>query len=204
MSLLAKALAGENEAWARLVYLYTPLVERWCRRKGVNDDEIPEVGQIVFVALYENLGKFRKARPEHSFRKWLKTVTGHEVIDYWRKRDRDPHPIGGSDARKIIDEEPFKEDAAEPDVDELESGAGRAGGRHESRILLRRCLELVKSEFEPKTFEAFRGVVIEEKSPSEVATGLGMSVGAVHTAKSRVIRQLRLLADEIGVDSPDF
>jgi RNA polymerase sigma-70 factor (ECF subfamily) len=68
-------------------------------------------------------------------------------------------------------------------------------------ILLRRCLELVKADFEPRTYQAFWEVVMEEKSPADVARSLGMkSVGAVYTARSRVMKRLRELLEALGDD----
>ena len=55
----------------------------------------------------------------------------------------------------------------------------------------RRVLELVRSEFEERTWLAFKKTAIEEKVPSDVAEELGMSVASVYQAKSRILRRLR-------------
>ena len=52
-------------------------------------------------------------------------------------------------------------------------------------------LDLVRAEFEDRTWEAFRRVAIERQSPARVAVELGMSIQAVYKAKSRVLRRLR-------------
>ncbi len=63
--------------------------------------------------------------------------------------------------------------------------------REVNRLVVPAGLELVRAEFENRTWEAFRRVVVEEQSPSEVAGALGVSVQAVYKAKSRVLRRLR-------------
>lgn len=63
--------------------------------------------------------------------------------------------------------------------------------RIRSRLLLR-ALELIRSEFEDKTFEAFRQSAVEGRAADDIAADLGMSPGAVRVAKSRVLRRLRL------------
>ena len=80
------------------------------------------------------------------------------------------------------------------------SGSGGVSAAPSDRlILLRRCLEAVKSDFEPRTYQAFWAVVMEGKPPKEVARVLAMkSVGAVHTAKSRVMKRLHELLEELG------
>ena len=59
----------------------------------------------------------------------------------------------------------------------------------------------MQSEFEPRTYQAFREVVLEGKPPGEVARSMGMkSVGAVYTARSRVTKRLRELLEGLGQD----
>jgi RNA polymerase sigma-70 factor (ECF subfamily) len=192
MSLLAKTIAGDPEAWDRLIFLYSPLVVRWCRKRCLKENDIHDLGQDVFLTLFLNLGKFQKTNPEHSFRKWLKTLTGNKITDYLRQKCG--HAIGGSEARAMFENYAFDPNATATDVDDAES---------DRAILLRRCLEIVKSEFEDKTYAAFWAVAVDEKSPADVARSLGMSVGAVYTAKSKVTRRLRALAEELDLESPD-
>ena len=52
-------------------------------------------------------------------------------------------------------------------------------------------MELLQAEFEPRTWQAFWKIVVEEKAPADVAAELGMSKGAVYVAKSRVLKRLR-------------
>jgi DNA-directed RNA polymerase specialized sigma24 family protein len=54
-----------------------------------------------------------------------------------------------------------------------------------------RVVEVVRAEFEPRTWDAFWRIVVEGQSPAEVAQALGLSLPAVYQAKSRVLRRLR-------------
>jgi RNA polymerase sigma-70 factor (ECF subfamily) len=198
MSLLEQATAGDREAWERIVYLYAPLVDRWCRRRGLKEDEIQEVGQVVFLTLHLNLWRFRKEEPGDSFRKWLKTLTRNKVTDYLRGERGAPVARGGSDNQAILEAYPFGPSMTAEDDEGDE-------GESERKLLLRRCLDLVRSEFEPRTFEAFWAVVVDEKPPAEAARSLGLkSVGSVYTAKSRVARRLREWMDQLAGDLPAF
>jgi RNA polymerase sigma-70 factor (ECF subfamily) len=58
-------------------------------------------------------------------------------------------------------------------------------------LLLRRLLDLIRREFEDRTFQAFWMVAAEGRSAQAVADLLGMPVGAVHTYKCRVRKRLR-------------
>ncbi len=55
----------------------------------------------------------------------------------------------------------------------------------------RRALELIRSEFEERSWQAFCRVVVEGQSPADVAAALGMTRNAVYIAKARILRRLR-------------
>jgi RNA polymerase sigma-70 factor, ECF subfamily len=193
MSLLRLALDEDGEAWDRIVFLYSPLVERWCRRRGLHEDEVQDVGQDVFMTLYVNLHRFQKERPNDSFRKWLRTLTENKVTDYFKKKLRNPlHFVSG------LSDEP-----APTDLPDTEPETEDAENRSEQLVVLRRCLEIVRSEFEPKTFEAF-WLVAEGAAPADVALTLSMKTGAVYTARSRVAKRLRELLEELENDFPEL
>lgn len=193
MSLLRLALEEDTEAWERIVFLYSPLVERWCRRRNLRDDEVQDVGQDVFLTLYKNLHRFRKDQPQDSFRKWLRTLTENKVTDHFKKMLRNPlHLVAGwSDVA-----DPAGAAPTDPDTDDDDQHS-------EQLLVLRRCLEIVRSEFEPKTFEAF-WMAAEGKSPAEVAQAMSMTIGAVYTARSRVTRRLKEMLEELEEDLPEL
>ena len=55
-----------------------------------------------------------------------------------------------------------------------------------------RLLELIRPQFQPTTWQAFQGIMLQGERPAGVAARLGISVNAVLLAKSRVLRRLRL------------
>jgi RNA polymerase sigma-70 factor (ECF subfamily) len=57
--------------------------------------------------------------------------------------------------------------------------------------LYRRALDLIRSEFEERTWRAFLMVTVEGRLPADVAVELGTTPGAVYIAKSRVLKRLR-------------
>src|SRR5204863_8096663 len=67
--------------------------------------------------------------------------------------------------------------------------------------------ERIRSEFQDSTWQAFWRTAIDERDGKEVAESLGLSVGAVYVAKSRVIARLKEEikgVDPDGVVPPDF
>src|SRR5262245_54564750 len=139
-SLLAGARANEPAAWDRLVSLYAPLVARWCRSSGLQEQDQADVLQEVFQAVACRLGEFRR-EPGGTFRGWLRAVTRSKVCDLYRRRRREPVGAGGSDAQRWLGQV-----AAQAGAEE----AAPAGGPQD-RVLLRGLLEELRGEFAERT-----------------------------------------------------
>jgi RNA polymerase sigma-70 factor (ECF subfamily) len=172
--------AGQDGAWERLVRLYGPTVYVWCRQAGVSEADAADVSQEVLAAVAHHLADFRRERPGDSFRGWLWTITRNKVRDHWRRRADQVKAAGGTTAQEVLNQVP--EDAP-PDSE--------AGAEEEAGDLYRRALELIRSEFEERTWKAFLMVTVEGRLPADVAAALGTTPGAVYIAKSRVLKRLR-------------
>jgi RNA polymerase sigma-70 factor (ECF subfamily) len=146
------------------------------------------VVQDVFAAVAVHVGAFRRERPGDSFGGWLRTITRNKIRDHHRRRQGKPEARGGTDAQQQLAEigEP-----AEPSDPSAASDDGLDGW------LSHRGLELVRAEFENRTWEAFWRTAVEGHAPADVAEDLGMTVQAVYQAKSRVLRRLRQELDEM-------
>jgi RNA polymerase sigma-70 factor (ECF subfamily) len=180
-SLLERLKADDAAAWDRLISLYAPLVYRWCRRWDLPEQEIADVLQEVFHAVATHIASFRKEREGDTFRGWLRTIAQNKVRDHFRRVGREPGGAGGTDAQVRLSTLPAPRSADEDDSrDELAD-----------RDVVDRALELIRGEFEQRTWQAFWLTAVEDRVPKEVAIELGMSPGAVRVAKSRVLRRLR-------------
>jgi RNA polymerase sigma-70 factor (ECF subfamily) len=187
-SLLEQVKADDAAAWDRLVGLYAPLVYRWCRRADLPEQEIADVFQEVFQAVAAHITAFRRDRAGDTFRGWLRTITRNKVRDHFRKLGREPGGAGGTEAQLLF--------ARLPDAPPAEGeGDDDSDGRRSDPGLFGRALELLRGEFEERTWRAFWLTAVEDRSPADVAPELGMSPGAVRVAKSRVLRRLR---EELG------
>jgi RNA polymerase sigma-70 factor (ECF subfamily) len=184
-SLLARVQADEPQAWERLVHLYAPLVLQWCRGRGLQDQDVADIFQEVFQAVLAYVRGFRKEREGDTFRGWLRRITQNKLHDHFRRLGREARGVGGSSARERLAQLP----APQPDEDDLaptENGEGS---------LFLRALDLIREEFEERTWSAFWRTAVEGRAAKDVAADLGMSPGAVRVAKSRVLHRLR---EELG------
>jgi RNA polymerase sigma-70 factor (ECF subfamily) len=161
-----------QQAWARFVELYTPLLYSWARRAGLQEPDAADLVQDVFTLLVRKLPEFRYDR-DRSFRAWLRTVT----LNKWRegRRRAAVAPAAGGVAL---------DDVAAPADDSFEETEYR-------RHLVGRALELIRGDFQPATWKAWSEHGVAGRPAEAVARDLGLSVKAVYLAKARVLRRLR-------------
>ena len=177
MSLLARASANDTAGWRQLVQVYSPLVFFWARRAGLRESDSADLVQEVWQSVAAAIPRFHRDEHSGSFRGWLWTITRNKLHDHFRARAGKAEAAGGSEARECL------ENIAESEpIDE--SGA-------EDRGLLHRTLELIRGEFEERTWRAFWRMTVENCSAAEVGQELGLTANAVHQAKFRVLRRLR-------------
>ena len=181
LSLLQRVKDQDPDAWRRLVRLYGPVVFLWCRRAGLTGPDAADAVQKVWMSVATHLAEFHREPPKDSFRGWLRTITRRKFIDGWRIRE--PSAIGGSDARRMLDQVPAEiPDSAEQVASDKE-------------LLTRRALELIRAGVEDRTWQAFWRTTVDGRPSPEVAAELGMTKKAVRQAKCRVVRLVR---EELG------
>jgi RNA polymerase sigma-70 factor, ECF subfamily len=184
LSLLQRVRALDAPAWERLVTLYRPLVLNWCQRAGVGPEDAADVAQEVFLAVAEGVNRFQRHR-EGGFRSWARGITRHKLLDFFRRQGRQLQPAsGGTEAFQALQEIADPEQDSARDVEEKSS-------------LYRHALDLIRGEFEERTWLAFWRAGVEGEATAAVAASLGMTPVAVRIAKSRVLTRLREEAGEL-------
>lgn len=191
-SLLFRIQAGEADAWQRFSYLYGPIVEQWLSRAGVQPNDAADVAQEVFTAVAAHVADFERATANATFRGWLWRITQNKLRDFWRRSAHQPLGVGGSTMMLRMHE-------IDAPTDSLVEPPNEPG---EEAALVARAIELVRQSVEPKTWQAFWRIVVDDQPTDIVAEELGMRLGAIHTAKSRVISRLRKELGDGFLDDP--
>jgi RNA polymerase sigma-70 factor (ECF subfamily) len=184
-SLLLRVQGNQAGAWERLVELYAPLVYHWCRRSQLSPEDTADVFQEVFRAVSTHIAEFRRDRPGDSFRGWLRTIARNKIRDHFRRLHDQPRAVGGTDAQQRMQAVP---EAVLDEDDPSEQNV--------IRRQLHRALEMIRGEFEDRTWQAFWLVQMDGRATDEVGAELGMTAAAVRKAKLRVLRRLR---QEVGM-----
>ena len=180
--MLDRLRGGDAQAWHRLVALLGPRVYQWCRRSGLQPEDAADVLQEVFQSVAAKLDGFERTRPEDTFHGWLRVITQNKIRDHFRRRARQPEAIGGTDASKQFQQLADRGDRA--DSDELSMEESR-------RFVAQQVLNIIRRDFDEKTWKAFWGMTSEGRSSAEVGQELGMAKDAVRQAKRRVLCRLR-------------
>jgi RNA polymerase sigma-70 factor (ECF subfamily) len=180
LTLLQRLRANEPEAWRAMVQLYSPLICHWCARGGVRGPDVDDVLQDVLREASSHLADFRRERAGDTFRGWLRGITRHMVGLHFRRRGRHPQAGGGTNAFSKLQE--IADDSTSPEEDDPSA---------EVDGLYRRAMNLIRGEFEEKTWRAFWQTVVDGRSPVDIAAEMGVTPAAVRKAKSRVLLRLK-------------
>ena len=171
-------------AWAEFSRLYTPLIYRVARQSGLQDADASLVTQDVLITVARTIHRFEYDRANGSFRGWLKVVTRSRLSDFLRAQGRQVQGSGDTGMLRVIDEQ---EDPSQPDLWE----------REYRRSLFEWAAERIRCEFEENTWQAFWLTSVDGRETGNVAESLGMSVGAIYIARSRVLARLRREVEDI-------
>ncbi len=135
-----------------------------------------DLTQQVLTVVVGKLPSFRHNGRTGAFRAWLRTITVHTLRSFQRSRPG-PAPGGFDD---MLDR-----------LQDPASELSRQWDREHDERLMRRLLGLVEPEFQAKTWQVFRLVLLERRFAAEVAAEIGLTVKAVLIAKSRVLQRMR-------------
>jgi RNA polymerase sigma-70 factor (ECF subfamily) len=173
-------LEPDASSWERLVDIYTPLIRGWLGRQLRPCVDSDDLVQDVLAVVVRRLPEFQREPRTGAFRRWLRTITVNCLRDFWRAQRIRPAATGDSNLLQMLDQ-----------LEDPNSGPSRQWDLEHDRHVTQRLFELIKPQFETKTWQAFQRVALDGASPDVVAAELGISVNAVFIAKSRVLARLR-------------
>lgn len=187
-SMLGHVRQLQPDAWHRLVETFGPIIYGWGRRAGLNQHDAADVVQDVFASVARGIGQFQRNKQAGSFRSWLATITRNRIRDFYRRDvPKNPAAHGGTEFQQRLQAIPDDLDEALSDISETDL----------DRRLPRRVLELVQSEIEPQTWQAFWLTTVEDRTAREAADQLNMQLASIYQAKSRVLRRIRQRLEDL-------
>ena len=133
------------------------------------------VAQQVLLSVSQSINNWQLDPTRPRFRNWLSRVTHNAIIDVFRRTKPDAAK-GGSD---IIDA-----------LGQFATAESEIAFEFE-RSVFRQAATKIRGEFNDETWQAFWQTTVLDESIVHCAAALNRSVGAVYTARSRVMKRLR-------------
>ena len=180
----------DGQAWAEFVAIYSPLIDRLARAKGLQAADAADLAQEVFRAVAGAIDRYDPDPERGSFRGWLFKIARNLMINLLAARRVRPQATGDSNVQEMLERVPAPDGAETAFFD----------AEYRRRLFLW-AAEQVRGEFRESTWRAFWLTAVEGVEPSAAATAAGISVGAVYIAKSRVMARLRSVIEQVEGES---
>ena len=170
--------AGDTDAWTHFVEIYGPLIYRYGRRRGLQDADAADLSQAVLTEVATCVHRFNYDAELGRFRNWLLVIARYKVSRQLQKLAR---CTGSGDSQMV----------AQLEQQPVEDATDEKWETEYREHLFRWAAGQVRDEVEAPTWMAFWKTAVENKTPAEVAKELGMKVGTIYVAKSRVLLRIR-------------
>ena len=163
--------------WREFVRLYGPVIYGFGRKRGLRDAAAAELMRTVLQGIANNLETSDHNPRNGTTNSWLYSATCDTIGHFLPIGKNGPRGIGGCGPR--VGTAPDR--GTEPDSD---------WDAEYRRQLAVRAMDRVKHEFQSLTWQAFWKSTVGDEPASAVGSELGMTPGAVHVARSRVLARL--------------
>jgi RNA polymerase sigma-70 factor (ECF subfamily) len=170
----------DGDAWREFARLYAPVIYGFARKRGLQDADAADLMQDVLRSVSGAMNRLEYDPVRGTFRGWLFTVTRNKVFNFLDSRKRRVQGTGDSRMQQRLEQH--------VDSDGKMSADWEADYQ---RSLAAQAMERVRTEFQAATWDAFLLTAVEGQTPAQVSARIGLSVGAIYVAKSRVIARLR-------------
>jgi len=172
--------AKDQASWREFYELYQPLLYRYARARRLDREVAEEILQQCMAVLAQKMPEFEYVKERGGFKYWLRRLVNNKINDYFKKKKL---PLAQSaDFRRAS----LRDDS----TDELWEQQWRK--RH-----LKYCLEIIKHDVAPQTYQAFEYHVLADWPVERVTETLGLSADQVYAAKSRITKRLKKKMKEV-------
>ena len=169
IALVTRAANSDQDAWNEIIERYAPLVWSICTRYQLNNQDIEDVGQTVWLLLVEQLGKLREPA---ALPGWLATTTQRECLRALTAARRTADAGTLDDALTVVDAAVIEQ--------EILAAERNAALRTALGQLPPRCRQLI-------------GMLISDppSSYTEISATLRIPMGSIGPQRARCLERLR-------------
>jgi len=149
----------------------------------LQEADAADVTQDVLRAVALAIRRFEYDPSRGTFRSWLRAVVRSKVARFLDRQHRNPgNPCNLGQTTSLDDAAAELPSVSDDSADEWD--------REYRRHLFDWAAGKVRREVRPATWDAFWMTAVEDRPAAEVASRLGLSIGGVYVARSRVTSRL--------------
>ena len=177
---------NDQAVWHEFIERYRPMIVRTARRTGLNQEDAQDAAQMALMAFFTAYREGKYDREKGRLRHWLFGIARHWILNTFDKRLKRQVDVSNQ-----ADQTDFF--ARQPADDQLE----QVWEQEWREATLRHCLDQVRTEFDPRTYQAFELFAQQGLPAQKVAEQLGVTSNAVFIAKHRILKRIRELLPEM-------
>ncbi len=169
--------SADVHAWQEFAELYAPAIYRFAVQKGLQPADAEDVTQEVMFGVARAIERFEPDEKRASFRTWLSRIARNLVAESCRRRARLPRiplPENGS---------PLEAALASNDEAQFE--------REHRVAIFHVAAKRIRKRVAADAWQAFWRSSVAMESCVSVASELGMTLGSLYVARSRIMKLLR-------------
>lgn len=167
----------QQHAWQEFVDIYDPFLYRFMRRRGLDDSAARDLVQRVMMSVMQSVEKWEPISGGPKFRSWLFAIARNHLINERRRSSKEAQRLG------VVQE---MSQAAMQTMEKL--SCDESDFRREAILF---AASRIRCQIEPVTWQAFWLTSVEGLDCNEASKQLGIDIGSVYTARSRVLRRVR-------------
>lgn len=177
---------NDCESWNEFANIYRPAIVRTAKIKGLQNADAEDLAQQVLISVANSIKTWEQDSVRASFRTWLYRVTRNAVVNALTRRKPDVG-AGSSKVNALLQESPEDRDGSEQLSLEIR------------RETFRYAASQIRDEFQNATWHAFWMTAVEGLSVEQAALELSKSRGSIYAARSRVMKRLKAMVQEIQI-----
>ena len=187
---------SDTESWRKFYQFYAPLLTRYLKRLGLEENTANDVIQDVFIRLLQALPTFELDNKRGRFRSYLWKLTYSALVDQARRVK----------VRRHAEEEWVKRfhEASESESRKVQEELNEINQQQ----ILKRVLPAIRSATSPTAWTCFEERLLKDRPGAAIAEELSISAEAVYVYASRVMKMVRqqcaAVADELGDEPIDW
>ncbi len=180
-TLLGKLQSGDAISWDEFYRRYRGIVCAAGKFKGLSDAECEDLMQEVMIRFFKNATTFVFDPSIARFRTYLGKIVTGKIFDTLKSR-KNHLPLNEPELENTMP---------------VDDGFEQRFEEEWQKLMLEEAETRLKAKVDARTFLAYQLFAVQNRPLEEVAAGLSLTANQIYLAKSRCLKHLRTIVDEL-------